>query len=1257
MAVTRYVEANYVEAGYYEVIVEPNVYVVPGYVAAGYATGAEYQTAFSLTADLTEVTATEASATISSQFSVSANGGIAGELDALTLNSSFDSTTNAIKTVDAQADFGALFSPTFVIGAVKHIDATLSTAISMSATVSKLTGNEATLSNIISLSLQGIKQVDANATPSASFTQTASAVTTTDTSAQLSSTFTVTANTSGLFDLSVNGSPLVLSSAFSVSITPRVLVRDTSFEIINSTYVNFDTDSVFGSHGLKFTGNVGNYDNIQSNIIYAGSTWYGFNEGSTFTSTNGTSWTKTSNNISSLPSRPRIQYLDNKFVYRENDAIYYSTNGTTWSSVDLNSSTSFSNNRFNHGDSIAYDGTYWYAGFVSSGANRIYLYRSSTLQGNQQTNWSLYNEYVASSNNNQASIRDWVINGTNIAWAYQTYDTGSNDYRVGVQYGTTFSFLGESDYYWVNTYGPNIFYLNNQWVGVLRDNSAGNVKYSTSSNGTSWSTTSGSSRNQIFGLQYIDSKYFIIDNQGYYTATSLGGSETTLTHPGYTIGEAVSNDWNKNNIGGGILLTNLNNGSIIKYEPTSATNPTKYTDSNFEQVPGLYISRGDNTDFSDWQTIDYRYKPSSSNSFFRIEQYNGGVTNWGLYHAYNQMAVIDSNGTTYSGTTHWNQGAYNHIRIIKSGGKITVWLNGNRSNIHNTTFSTSSSSQPVILRSQSTNNANLVDELLISDDALSSHSDTTITVPTAAYENGTNTDLLVHFDNDLTDDSRFSSTVDPEATLNVVSSVVANTGGSFFGAANITASASVSADVEKLVETSSNLSSQFSAQATVTRIHPLSSSFNVQADILATVSKTAVFDSSQNSTFTTTIDGNAVRDADCDFDAIATQLTAVSKIGDFLINADVTASLTATAIATASAQATLESAVSLSVSETLFKSYEATLQTTATVNCVNNVVVDPAASLSSAFTQTTAGDRIRFGTSSLSSVANLVVETNPIKNANATLTSSFNQPSMDFVRIRPFAGSVTAEATLTADGIKTVNPSIGTIQSAITTSIDGNAVRDAVGDFDAIATQLTAAAKIGDFLIDADVVSTITCNAVKKTGNIIDLVSTATVTANYGIIKQFASTQTSSFTVVAEGTTNLLGAADLDSTTAVTVDAVKAVEAEANLTGTGGFNVTAVATRNNEIIMSSAFTQSTVGKRIRFGVTSAASAVTVQITAGKLVSVGSTINTVATVVASVRVINIDDIVYTIPAETREFSIVSEDREHDITQENREYTLT
>ena len=91
--------------------------------------------------------------------------------------------------------------------------------------------------------------------------------------------------------------------------------------------------------------------------------------------------------------------------------------------------------------------------------------------------------------------------------------------------------------------------------------------------------------------------------------------------------------------------------------------------------------------------------------------------------------------------------------------------------------------------------------------------------------------------------------------------------------------------------------------------------------------------------------------------------------------------------------------------------------------------------------------------------------------------------------------------------------------------------------------------------------------------------------------------------------------------------------------------------------MISNFTQTADGDRIRFGIVNANVVVTGSFTAGKRVSVTSVINSNITISADVRVINIDDIVYKIPAETREYSIVSEAREHTIVKETREHIVT
>ena len=981
MSVTRYIESGYVEAGYFEVIVEPDVYVVPGYVAAGYATGAEYQTAFSLTADLTEVTATEASATISSQASLSCNGGLSNVVDA-TLSSNFSTSTQPVKTVDASVTFGALFSPTFVIGAVKRIVASLFSTVSMSATVSKFTGNEATLSNIISLSLQGIKQVDANATPSAS------------------SSLSATAN--GIFILgSSSSSGDTLSSTFSITATPGTIQRISA--------------------------------SLTQNFILFTSKW---------------------------PNRGRpISWSKWAYTSQSGSTSSYTGNDITFSSSDKKWGT--------HSLQLK---------------NEPYRVVSSELDIGYETN----NITVYAINNNQ-------------------------------------NFVFE---FWAKMENDNYVSTNNAVAALMNPPATPNLPGSYDSPGTNNAFVIGAKADRI------TAKF-----REFGTGTFRELSDTSTNW---------SSDWHH-------IVLRRYNGNTVEL-------------------------RVDNS-VVDTYTYSGRIGGTSSNMS-----------------KYNRLALYN-----------WDQ--------VPSGGD--VFFDGVHFQLDTSTY-TGYSSNP----------------------AGSGTEDTLV---------------LANFDNNFDDD--LGLTLEASATLQASGGTVSAIGGIFGVTATLTATSSVSADVEKVVTVSSSPNVTASVSATATRIKQLASTIDSQATLTATAVKTTDISSSPSIAFTTSIDGNAVRDADCDFDAIATQLTAVSKIGDFLINADVTASLSATARFDASAQATLQTAATLSIDETLLKSFDATLQTTASLSCQENFTVNPTANLSSSFSSSISGDRVRFGVTSVSIVANLDAETNPIKNAVATITSSFNQQSMDFTRIRPFEGSMPAFISVTADVIKTVKPSIDTIQTAFTTSIDVNVIRSAVGDFDSIATTLFAAAKIGDFLIDVDVVSSLSIDANKKTGNIIVTGATASVTADFGIIKQFASTLSSEFTVTATGTTNIIGEAQLDTTTSVDADAIKAVEAGANLSGTGGFDVTAVATRNNEILMSSAFTQSAVGKRIRFADSSVDSAATVQITAGKLVSVGSIINTVATVVASVRVINIDDIVYTIPAETREFAIVSEDREHTIIKEDREYTLT
>jgi len=122
------------------------------------------------------------------------------------------------------------------------------------------------------------------------------------------------------------------------------------------------------------------------------------------------------------------------------------------------------------------------------------------------------------------------------------------------------------------------------------------------------------------------------------------------------------------------------------------------------------------------------------------------------------------------------------------------------------------------------------------------------------------------------------------------------------------------------------------------------------------------------------------------------------------------------------------------------------------------------------------------------------------------------------------------------------------------------------------------------------------------------------------------------------------------------IEAVKTIEATATLSGTGGFLISVRAIRNNEIDLISTFAQDTQGIRKRFADATCDAVVTAETTVSKLVSVESVINTVASISSTVRVIQIDEIVYVVPTESREYTVFAETKEYTIKDETREYTI-
>ena len=210
---------------------------------------------------------------------------------------------------------------------------------------------------------------------------------------------------------------------------------------------------------------------------------------------------------------------------------------------------------------------------------------------------------------------------------------------------------------------------------------------------------------------------------------------------------------------------------------------------------------------------------------------------------------------------------------------------------------------------------------------------TSVPVPTEQFTNTANTQLLLHFNNSYFD------------------------------------------DIYGLQESSANLSGAFNATATIT------------GSVFAGVDL--------SSAFTMDVDATNIKEASAEFDAVASQLSAVGKIGQLFVNADVVASL--------------------DIAEDLFKSFDSDLTSQFTTDIEIVKTTDAQADFVGVFTPT------------------LTVEVN--RRAEIELSSE-TQLTADAVRIRAADAVIDAQATMQISGYVVTDININ-IDANVTMVVSG----------------------------------------------------------------------------------------------------------------------------------------------------------------------------------------------------------------------------
>ena len=513
------------------------------------------------------------------------------------------------------------------------------------------------------------------------------------------------------------------------------------------------------------------------------------------------------------------------------------------------------------------------------------------------------------------------------------------------------------------------------------------------------------------------------------------------------------------------------------------------------------------------------------------------------------------------------------------------------------------------------------------------------------------TGILLHFEQSSDDVGSvgFAATLSDFFTLSAAATKL------IFADATLNSAFAVTADVGSIETVSATLASDFQTQSTATKISQSSSDLSSAFAVTALAQVNKLFDSQLSALATTQVTASSTLVAVGDLDAIATTLTAAAKVGDTLADATVNTTLTAlgglekatgadinsqatvsaTALVVADADSAVTATTTASATGLRTRSTPADLAVSAEIQADVGVVERSSADLASASTVDTVGG--------------IIYSLESLQSASTAITA-------DFTRTLALDSAILSEFTL-ASTANTAKLFDATVTASASTQITGGVIKPAVSDLDAIATTLSAAAKVGDYLVDATVNSTVEALAVKFVGDVpVEIGATTAITADV--------------------TRTRPGTSTIDVITTATATPIVVFEVDASITGNFAITVDATETQGFAAQIDSAFATSATAELTKGFSVDIESALDFAVTAGEIEPAGADLSTSINITATgglvaegtadlagafsaqgtITIIKIDQYVYVIPAESRTHSLTAESRSHTVTFENREYNL-
>ena len=927
------------------------------------------------------------------EFSFTANTVLARSRDYASSQSAAFSLAAAIdnRTRDQSSSLASQFAVTAIISHIEGADLVAFTNAAVTTTATRIKQFSSSITAESSIIAGVTRNPGIIQNLSSQFTQSASAVSIPRVIVSLSSAFTFFTD----YDKLVAGPVAVSGGSY-----------DTA--VINTSTTKFGA----GSLGWTLDADVF----PTSDVFWTGTEFVTANTSYKWTSSNGTSWTRTAITGAKIP----LNYA-NGYFFNSNQ---YSTDLNTWSTI------SYATPNIGFISSIGYAGGIYYifGSYTRSSRYEGLIITSSTLAGTWTatgqwdggptstgypvsllnfkqasdhiavvvtgiTGRGTYAYYFAGSNTNlnpglptlSINTNNFVYEGFNdiaakssTQYLVSVRDT-QNPRRDGIVYkngasGGAFVFgtTGGSDQqikYVIN----DIFYINSTWLVYT----SGGVFKSTATVPTSFSDFTLTSDQSLGTLAYGASKY--VSSRFY----SSDATTWTPNVPGNTTGYQGSLEYSQ---GDGSDLGNFSTIDFWAYVPDVIS---------IGQWPLRIVSVSNQTNFLQFEL----YKTSGAASFIRLERVTGDVND-------DQTHFVSSGDAS--------QG-WHHIRISASGSNLAVYYDGVRK-IYRTDFSGTFAGKVKLQSSQL-----LIDDFLISDTLITNPSVASFTVPTIRSAKDAGTDLLLRFDTDFSNLADLAPVI-PRASISAVSSVSATAKKTAGAACSLSSEFTQTSEATVLVLFEAALASEASTSATVLRIKSsgvtLDSAFTHTAN--TDLSRIRTTSSVQSSAFT--------------------QSTEAVKTADIVLALNSQATFTATISHIEGADLVAFSNAALTANNERTRSGSGTFAVAATQTTQAQKTVDAISNQSSSISQTASVVVVRDAVSNVNSSTSLTASASRTRDLISSQSSEFAQTTAA-ARIRGITSSLTAQAS----------------QSTI-----GNATKSAVIVTQAIAIELAAVIKVAN---------------------------------------------------------------------------------------------------------------------------------------------------------------------------------------------------